>query len=300
MTGVVLLAVICGVGLVGMLWGLRTATPSLTGALDAWERTDRTLVSQPTLASMGEIGRMTLEACKKAGWSEGPFVGDLRCDLAITDRTFDTLVGQVVVAGAAGILVPPVSWLALTALGVAAPVAAVLIAMFLVPAATISLLVVRLRGAAGERRRHLRAVVASFADLVVMGLAGGVGVDGAVVAAAQVSPAWGARRIASVLLAARESGSPPWTALAGLGGELGVPELTELAAVVQLAGTEGTRIRQALEARSSAMRRHAQAEAESAANAMTERLFVPGALLLLGFLLFIGYPAFQRIIGGFV
>ena len=48
------------------------------------------------------------------------------------------------------------------------------------------------------------------------------------------------------------------------------------------------------------MRRHAQAEAESAANAMTERLFVPGALLLLGFLLFIGYPAFQRIIGGFV
>jgi hypothetical protein len=32
---------------------------------------------------------------------------------------------------------------------------------------------------------------------------------------------------------------------------------------------------------------------------MTERLFVPGALLLLGFLLFIGYPAFHRILGGF-
>jgi tight adherence protein C len=47
------------------------------------------------------------------------------------------------------------------------------------------------------------------------------------------------------------------------------------------------------------LRRHEQADAESSANAMTERLFLPGALLLLGFLVFIGYPAFARILGGF-
>jgi tight adherence protein C len=47
------------------------------------------------------------------------------------------------------------------------------------------------------------------------------------------------------------------------------------------------------------LRRHEQADAESAANATTERLFLPGALLLLGFLVFIGYPAFQRVLGGF-
>ena len=78
-----------------------------------------------------------------------------------------------------------------------------------------------------------------------------------------------------------------------------VPELVELATTVQLAGTEGARIRQSLTARAASLRRHEQADAESAANAMTERLFLPGALLLLGFLLFIGYPAFQRILGGF-
>jgi hypothetical protein len=32
---------------------------------------------------------------------------------------------------------------------------------------------------------------------------------------------------------------------------------------------------------------------------MTERLFLPGALLLLGFLVFIGYPAVDRILSGF-
>ena len=94
-------------------------------------------------------------------------------------------------------------------------------------------------------------------------------------------------------------GATPWDALAGLGEELGVAELVELATTVQLAGTEGARIRQALTARGASLRRHKQAEAESAANAMTERLFFPGALLLLGFLLFIGYPAIQRILGGF-
>ena len=86
--------------------------------------------------------------------------------------------------------------------------------------------------------------------------------------------------------------------LGRLGHELGVPELVELSSTLQLAGTEGTRIRQSLSARAVALRRHEQAEAESAANATTERLFLPGSLLLVGFLLFVGYPAFSRILGG--
>ena len=39
--------------------------------------------------------------------------------------------------------------------------------------------------------------------------------------------------------------------------------------------------------------------AEAEANALTERLFLPGAFLLVGFLLFVGYPAFTRIASGF-
>ena len=42
-----------------------------------------------------------------------------------------------------------------------------------------------------------------------------------------------------------------------------------------------------------ALRRHEQADAESAANTTTERLFLPGALLLVGFLLFVGLPGVQ-------
>ncbi len=151
---------------------------------------------------------------------------------------------------------------------------------------------------AKERRRHFRSVVGSFVDLVVLSLAGGVGVEGALLAATQISSDWAVNQMGRVLLRARESGASPWEALGRLGRELGVSELEELASSLQLAGTEGARIRQSLSARAVSLRRHEQAEAESSANATTERLFLPGALLLVGFLLFVGYPAFSRILGG--
>ncbi len=118
-------------------------------------------------------------------------------------------------------------------------------------------------------------------------------------AASQVSSDWAARRMDRALRRARDSGQSPWAALGRLGEQVGVPELVELSTTLQLAGTEGARIRQSLSARAVALRRHEQADAESEANAVTERLFLPGALLLIGFLVFIGYPAFARILGGF-
>ncbi len=145
----------------------------------------------------------------------------------------------------------------------------------------------------------MRVVVGSFVDLVVLNLAGGMGIESALLTAAQVSPDWAAQRISRSLLKARDSGQSSWAALSNLGDEIGVPELVELSASLQLAGTEGSRVRQSLSARAVALRRHEQADAETAANTTTERLFLPGALLLVGFLLFVGYPAFSRILGGF-
>jgi hypothetical protein len=97
----------------------------------------------------------------------------------------------------------------------------------------------------------------------------------------------------------RDSGDPPWEALTRLGEELGIEELGELAATAGLAGMEGAKVRATLAARAATIRRHELANAESEANALTERLFIPGAFLLVGFLIFIGYPAFTRIASGF-
>ena len=194
---------------------------------------------------------------------------------------------------------PVALWIVLTLVGAPVPLGPVVVVAGTGPVIGVALGVSALMRRAQERRRHMRVVLGSFVDLVVLSLAGGVGVDGALHAASRVTPDWAARRMARALQTARDAGTPPWEALAALGTELGVPELVELSTTVQLAGTEGARIRQSLMARGDSLRRHEQAEAESAANAMTERLFLPGALLLLGFLVFIGYPAVARILGGF-
>ena len=107
------------------------------------------------------------------------------------------------------------------------------------------------------------------------------------------------RRIAAALSFARDRGDTPWRALSELGRNLQIDELVELGAAVGLAGSEGARIRPTLAAKAASIRRHELARAETDANTITERLFVPGAFLLVGFLLFIGYPAFARISAGF-
>ena len=305
MTAVVLLGLLVGIGVVGVVHGLRTPTPTLATVLTAWQRTggsahpDGRAAPDEGRAGLWTLGRRPARVVVESRWSDHRWIRHLGQDLAVTGRSRDLVAGQVVVAAGAGILGPPLLWLLLVVAGQSMAVGIVLGAMLLLPLAGAALILGALHQAAEEERRHVRAVVASFVDLVVMGLAGGVGIDGAVLAAAQVSPARAARRMTAVLVTARESGSPSWDALSSLGTAIGVVELVDLAGVVRLAGTEGTRIRQALESRSAAMRRHAQADAESAANTVTERLFLPGALLLVGFLVFLGFPAFQRILGGF-
>jgi hypothetical protein len=144
-----------------------------------------------------------------------------------------------------------------------------------------------LHSEARQAKQSARLVVGSFLNLVVLCLAGGMGIEGALHASARI----GDDEVS-------DTGEPPWDALADLGRNLGVGELSELAAAVGLAGAEGARIRLTLAAKASSIRRHDLADAESQANAVTERLFLPGVFLLVGFLLFIGYPAVARISAG--
>jgi hypothetical protein len=71
-----------------------------------------------------------------------------------------------------------------------------------------------------------------------------------------------------------------------------------LAASVSLAGTEGAKVRASLAAKAGSLRTHELAEAETEDQAATERMSLPVVLLLAGFLLFIGFPAVERVLTG--
>jgi len=300
MTGVVVLAVLAGLGTLGVLSGLRSSGPSLDVVWTTWSQpVGPREVGARRQPFADRLGRALLGRLERSSWASSGRGRQLQTALAVTATDPITFATQLVTVAGACLVGTVGLWLALAMAGVTVALgAAVLGALAAVPVGVLVVVAALLRRAT-ERRRHFRVVISLFVDLVVLSLAGGVGIDGALHTASLVTPDWAAERIARALQAARDTGGPPWEALAEVGVELDIPDLVELSTTVQLAGTEGTRIRQTLAARGVALRRHEQAEAESAANAMTERLFLPGALLLLGFLVFIGFPAVQRILGGF-
>lgn len=148
-----------------------------------------------------------------------------------------------------------------------------------------------LRRRARDARKALVHSLACWLELVALAQAGGMGTESALHAASAVAGEDSFARIRRALDQARHAGRSPWDGLAQLGEELGVNELMDLAASVRLAGTEGARIRSSLSAKSASLRRRQTADAQSRANATTERLFLPSIVLMFGFVVFLIYPA---------
>jgi tight adherence protein C len=241
------------------------------------------------------LGRYVSEVIGRRG-SGG---GALSAKLALAGTTLDMLCGQCALSGVVGFALPGVMWALMTAGGVHLPVAVPIWAGVLTGLVGVGFPVFVFESQVkGERRRATR-IICSFLDLVVLGLAAGMGIESALVTAAQVGDTDISARILQALAASRDTGEPPWDALYRLGESLGLEDLCELASTAGMAGTEGARVRATLTARAASIRRHELATVESEANAVTDKLFIPGAFLLLGFLLFIGYPAFSRIASGF-
>jgi tight adherence protein C len=154
------------------------------------------------------------------------------------------------------------------------------------------------RAKATRQRREFRDSLSAFLDLVWITLAGGAGIETALGDAAAIGRGPAFDKIRRALHAAHVTRTAPWSTLRQLGDELGITELSELAASISLAGSEGARVRASLAAKAQGLRTHQITDAESDAQAATERMALPVTLLFLGFLGFIAYPAVLGILNG--
>lgn len=219
-------------------------------------------------------------------------------DLRITGRTlprhaFDKLVAAVALAAlptmgsalmAAGGARP-----SLPLLAVATPVLGVL--GFVVPDLT-------LRQEADARRREFRFALSSYLNLVSIVVAAGGGVESALFDAARASDVWAFSELRRALDPCRYTGETPWGALGALGDELDVPELRGLAGSTALAGEHGAKIRASITTQARILRRKLLREVQREAEATTEKMSLPVVGLFFGFLILIGYPAFDRVLTG--
>jgi hypothetical protein len=299
MTGVLLLAAGVGAGLWLLLIWAAPPRPRLAALLEPLRATD---TPPPVPAVTGEDS-----AGAEPGWATRlgrPFVPLLRAaglprpglvrDLVITGRTVSTHLADQAALALTGLLLPG-AIAALAALGGSPPgwitpagaAMAMAVAGFLLPEMSV-------RAEATRLRATFRHALGAYLDLVHILLAGGSGVVGALHDAADIGEGFAFAHLRRALATAQLTRTSPWQALADLGTELGVRELTELANSVALAGTEGANVRASLAAKAAALRTRSGAEAEAAAHTATERMAVPTALLAFGFVFLIVYAAMSH------
>ncbi len=219
-------------------------------------------------------------------------------DLRAVGQPSEDLLAAVVACAVVGLLWLPVTAALLDVGGVHLdPTVSLWVAATLALAGAL-VPILTLRGRAARRRRAFRHALSCFLDLVAIRLAGGAGVDGALAESARAGHDWAFDELQQALSGARLAGAPPWHGFERLGEELCVPEVSELAASMALAGDEGARVRASLAAKARAMRTRALTDAERSAQAASERMSLPIVVLMAGFVVFLGYPAVMRVVQG--
>ncbi|MDE3721971.1 type II secretion system F family protein [Nocardiopsis sp. N85] len=290
-------AAVAGAALGLALWALaaaRWARPSLAERLSD-PRPPVRLGLRPSegglLTRMGKVGIPLLSA---AGLPGPRAIKNLR----LCDRDPGGYLAEKASGVLMGALFPPVAGMLLASFG-ALPGAVVSIAAWALFAAVMWFAPdLSLNDEAGKRREEMRRTLSGFADLVVVSLAGGAGVNGALTDASAHGGGWAMATIRETLRESSLLRVPIWRALHDLGERYDTPEFTELAASLQLAGADGARVRTSLAAKARTLRVQFLAEMEAEAQSATERMSLPVVLLFAGFLLLLGYPAMSLILFG--
>lgn len=286
------LLVAAGVWLFATAW--TPATPALARTVAYLHR-----LPAPT-APAGEnwwaqLGRTVL----RLGGNRLVIRPNLARSLRLTGRPVEVHAAYLVTAAVAGFTVPLLFAIALDAAGVVEPAWFVSLAVALA-AAGLAVVVVQvdLRDRAEVAVRDLRHQLSAYLDVLTMLLAANHGNEGALKLAAEAGDGRLFTELRRRIVEAATAGRPTVSALAALGRELGVVELTEIAASASLATSQGAPVARSLTAKTQTLRSTLQAEQEQEARIRTAKITFPLVAMGIVFMALGLYPALASIRGG--
>ncbi|KOU64428.1 membrane protein [Streptomyces sp. WM4235] len=215
-------------------------------------------------------------------------------DLALTGATpARFLLTKVALAGA-GLLLPPLSTIPLLLLGLPLylpAIVGILAAVVLWFAPDLAL-----RDKARRARAEFAHAMAAYLDLVALRRAGNVSAEQAMEQAAEVGEGWAFQRIRGALARSRVDKVPHWESLARLTAELDLPVLDDLAAIMRQSADDGASVYATLRSRAKNLRTELLAAQAADANANSEKMTAPGALMAVLVMLLIAFPGVIRMI----
>ena len=280
-------------GVVLLATRLMPAEPDLAEALSrltpARGRTGAVAILTDAATGKERVGVWAIKALPPAMWVRTP-----SRELALLRIPLARFYGDKLTSAFLGLLIPPVLACFFQLIGLGFPVAipaaaslALAVVMFFLPNYN------AIDDAKKTRLEFTRALGA-YIDLVALERLNGSGVRQAMEAAAEVGDSWVFTRLSEELTRSRWSGLPPWDALHTLADELGLPELDDFADIMRLSGEEGASVYTNLRARSAAMRTAMLNDEITEANAIGERMTIPGSLLGLIFMALLVTPSLLR------
>lgn len=245
----------------------------------------------PTSVGSGKerLGVWAIKALPPAMWVRTP-----TRELALLRIPLARFYGDKLTSALLGLLIPPLLAWFFGLIGLGFPVA--IPALASAGLAVVMFFLPNYNAADDARKARLEftRALGAYIDLVALERHNGSGVRQAMESAAEVGDSWVFTRLSEELTRSRWSGLPPWDALHTVAEELGLPELDDFADIMRLSGEEGASVYANLRARSAAMRTAMLNDEIAEANAVGERMTIPGSLLGVIFMALLVAPSLLR------
>lgn len=283
-----------GLGLVLLVMRLLPAEPDLAEALGRLAPTRgraNPIGTATTARGKERIGVWAIRMLPPVLWVRTP-----TRELALLRIPLARFYGEKLLFALIGLTITPLLALFLNQIGLALPIAVPAVASLGLAAGMFFLPNYNAVDDAKRARLEFTRALGAYIELVALERNNGSGVRQAMEAAAEVGDSWVFTRLREELTRSRWSGQPPWDALHALAEELGLSELDDFADIMRLSGEEGASVYANLRARSAAMRTAMLNDEIAEANAVGERMSIPGSLLGVIFMALLVAPSLLRML----
>ena len=280
---------VLGLGLALLLSQLRAAPPDLGNVLERMQSTpgvERPTGADPLLDRLG-VPLLTL-----------PGLRIPHQQLALTGRTPSRFMATKALCALVGLAVPPYLELLAVLFGLHLSVLVSLGSGLGLGAVMWFLPDWSLKGQAAEARTEYLHAISAYLELVAMERAADHGPAESLRRAATVGRSPAFLQLAVAMESAALDRQPPWVGLTRLGQRLGLSALTDLADIMQVSGADGASIYTALRARAHNLRSELLADDQAKAAVESERMVIPGTVLVTLMTVLIAYPAVAQMFSG--